>query len=42
MDTKNANGNIRIKDLKEIKQAVVSCGMHSTICYGDGKHMASN
>ena len=27
---------------KKIKQAVISYGMHSTICYGDGKHMASN
>ena len=34
--------HISIKDLKEIKQTVISYGMHSTICYGDGKHMASN
>ena len=33
---------IGTKDLKEIKQTVVSYGMHSTICYEDGKHMASN
>ena len=30
------------KRIKKIKQTVISYGMHSTICYGDGKHMASN